>query len=141
MSIQLGVTDVLFGIHSKTERINAKTKNALNNIILIGKMCISIFKKTKRHASIYNLFEGHMHMRIKSTWCNLNNIANKSRSLRKQRRTQKRLLPKLNRITNSRQWFVHLYKNAVSLYFSMYVRCVTWMKSSSVSWTEILKWN
>ena len=67
MSIQLGVTDVLFGIHSKTERINAKTKNALNNIILIGKMCISIFKKTKRHASIYNLFEGHMHMRIKST--------------------------------------------------------------------------
>ena len=60
--LHIDVTDVIFGLCAPihTTKENQKT---LNHIILVGKMCISIFKKTNRHANMYSLFENQWQIR------------------------------------------------------------------------------
>jgi len=59
---QLGVIDVLFGLQNQ-EQVTKEMKRIINHIILVGKMCISIFKKTERHSSMISLFENHWKIR------------------------------------------------------------------------------
>ena len=60
--LQLDITCILFGIQN-LNIFPTENKHAINNIILIGKMCISIFKKTKKHASLFHLFEKEFQIR------------------------------------------------------------------------------
>ena len=59
---RLRVTDVLFGITHMPE-ISKSTLNRINHILLIGKMSISIWKKTKSHAKLFNIFENSLRVR------------------------------------------------------------------------------
>ncbi len=54
--IPLGVHDVLFGLKPR-EMCDNESTTVANHLILIGKMCISIFKKTKTTTSMYIIFE------------------------------------------------------------------------------------
>ena len=53
--IELTVCDVLFGVQNKDHgEENLKT---INTVILVGKMCISIAKKTKSVSPLFLIFE------------------------------------------------------------------------------------
>ena len=54
---QLNVCDVLFGIRYVNLDEKNEIKNTINHVILIGKMCISIYKKTNASGSIFLIFE------------------------------------------------------------------------------------
>ena len=60
--LKLDVTHILFGIHDLNIK-PIKYKHSINHIILIGKMCISIFKKTNKHASLFHLFDKEFQIR------------------------------------------------------------------------------
>ena len=62
-SIKLNVTTVLFGITDSN--INQLKVQKLNHILLIGKMSISIFKKTESHMPIEHIFENNIRIRFK----------------------------------------------------------------------------
>ena len=64
--LKINALDVFFGLQNE-EQIAPKHKQTINHILLVGKMCISIFKKTNRHACMYSLFENHWNIRYKST--------------------------------------------------------------------------
>ena len=63
INVKLGITDVIFGIKDKNEISLESQRKDTNHIILIGKMCISIFKKTNSYALIYDIFEKHCALR------------------------------------------------------------------------------
>ena len=63
INVKLGITDVIFGIKDKKEISLESQRKDTNHIILIGKMCISIFKKTNSYALIYDIFEKHCALR------------------------------------------------------------------------------
>ena len=56
-------TDILFGMTSKDLSLN--DINDINHILLIGKMSISIARKTKSLSSINIIFEHHLSIRKK----------------------------------------------------------------------------
>ena len=60
--IHLCITDALFGIHKHTELTPTQLK-LTNHIILVSKMCISIYKKTKSTAPIFDIFDRHCALR------------------------------------------------------------------------------
>ena len=62
-NVKLGITDVIFGIKDNNELSLESQRKDTNHIILIGKMCISIFKKTNSNALIYDIFEKHCALR------------------------------------------------------------------------------
>ena len=53
--VDLSLCNVMFGVHSR--ELSVKETNFVNHIILIGKMCISITKKTKSTSPLEILFE------------------------------------------------------------------------------------
>ena len=55
--IRLGLEDIFFGVQKHNKISNKVEKRKVNKIILIGKMCISIYKKTKATNPIFYLFE------------------------------------------------------------------------------------
>ena len=52
-STRLGVKEILFGYHGK------ENKNIVNKVILLGKMCISIYRKTNMVTPLKIVFENH----------------------------------------------------------------------------------
>ena len=60
--IKLSVTDVLFGI-GKCDGIRTNKLKKINHIILIAKMCTSIFKKTNSAFPLQHIFEKQLHIR------------------------------------------------------------------------------
>ena len=62
VKINLNEKDILFGLQ-KQVTITEKHRLTINHILLIGKMCISIFKKTQKHALLYDLFEVQINIR------------------------------------------------------------------------------
>ena len=60
--INLNEIDILFGLR-KQVAITEQYRLTINHILLVGKMCISIFKKTQRHAFLYDLFEIQLNIR------------------------------------------------------------------------------
>ena len=63
VSTKLSVTEVLFGIQNV---LTKGVRNMVNHIILIGKMCISIARKTKSISALQLIFEYHMMLRSMS---------------------------------------------------------------------------
>ena len=63
VQIKLHVQNVLFGITNPS--IKNMNVRQLNHVLLIGKMCISIFKKTNSRISIKDIFENNMRFRFK----------------------------------------------------------------------------
>ena len=61
--IHLTVINVLFGTQDRTVFRDKEQEKYVNHILIIGKMCISIFKKTKSNALLYNVFEKHFSLR------------------------------------------------------------------------------
>lgn len=62
--IRLGMKEILFGIQQSDNMIyNKKTTDTANHLILVGKMCVSIQKKTKSKAAIYTIFEHELLIR------------------------------------------------------------------------------
>ena len=57
VQLQLHIEDVLFGIQSQHAPLEKIHEKEANHIVLIGKMCISIFKKTKSRIPISVIFE------------------------------------------------------------------------------------
>ena len=57
--IQLQVTDILFGM----KLAGVSKSKCINHVILIAKMCISIFKKTNSLYPLKDIFETHMQVR------------------------------------------------------------------------------
>ena len=64
VKVNLNEIDVIFGLQNHKE-VTHEIKQSINHIILIGKMCISIFKKTQKHPSLFHLFETHLNLRQK----------------------------------------------------------------------------
>ena len=61
---KLGLKEVLFGIkYNDYLQHKKETVDIVNHSILIGKMCISIHKKTKSEAPLYTLFEQEANIR------------------------------------------------------------------------------
>ena len=60
--LTLSVVDVIFGLQNHNE-LTHEIKQSVNHILLIGKMTISIFKKTKRHPFLFHLFETQLSIR------------------------------------------------------------------------------
>ena len=63
IQVHLTVIDVLFGTQDKTMLRDKDQEKYVNHILLIGKMCISIFKKTKSNTLLYDVFEKHCFLR------------------------------------------------------------------------------
>ena len=61
--IHLGIRDVLFGVQKQHGLNNLEDVKIVNHLILIGKMCISILKKTKSTTPIFDIFEKHCKLR------------------------------------------------------------------------------
>ena len=59
---KLDVIDVLFGV--KDKKLNPRVKNLVNHIILIGKMSISIVKKTQSSAPVHLVLEQNINLRM-----------------------------------------------------------------------------
>ena len=61
---KLGLKEILFGI-KYTDYLQHKKEivDTVNHVILIGKMCISIHKKTQSKAPLYTLFEQEANIR------------------------------------------------------------------------------
>ena len=61
-SVKLKTNDVLFGIVSSPD-LNKRELKRINHILLIAKMCISIFKKTNSRSDLKQIFENHLQIR------------------------------------------------------------------------------
>ena len=59
---KLALSDVLFGF--KDKKLNARERNRVNLIILLGKMSISIVKKTKSTSPMHLVFEQNVRLRM-----------------------------------------------------------------------------
>ena len=62
VNIKLSVTDILFGVN-QSDHMKEHYK-LINHLLLIGKMCISIFKKTQSPFNLQLIFEKECTMRI-----------------------------------------------------------------------------
>ena len=63
---KLGIKEILFGLkYSENPTHDKKTIDKVNNLILIGKMCISKYKKAEMNTPIYIIFEQEVSMRNK----------------------------------------------------------------------------
>ena len=62
-TVKLNALNVLFGLEIPLNSI--KKVNKINHIILIGKMCISIFRKTHSYVPIKDIFENHIRLRLR----------------------------------------------------------------------------
>ena len=62
--IHLNEIDVLFGLQ-KRDTLTNEIRILVNHIVLIGKMCISIYKKTQKHALLFDLFMKQLDIRLK----------------------------------------------------------------------------
>ena len=64
VKITLGIREIMFGLkQSENLTHDNKTLNTINHIVLIGKMCVSIKKKTKSEAPLYAIFEHELGIR------------------------------------------------------------------------------
>ena len=61
--IHLTIIDILFGIQDRKRFINQNQVDTANLLLLIGKMSISIFKKTKAVSKLGDIFEKHCSLR------------------------------------------------------------------------------
>ena len=64
--LQLSLNDVLFGVKGKNT-VSLKDIVKLNHLILIGKMCISKYKKTECHSLIRFMYEFEKSIRLFDT--------------------------------------------------------------------------
>ena len=64
VKVNLNEIDVIFGLQNHKASTH-EIKQSIDHILLIGKMCISIFKKTQKHPSLFHLFETHLDLRQK----------------------------------------------------------------------------
>jgi exonuclease III len=62
VALKLTITDVLFGIVCLQNISESKTIK-INHILLVAKMCISIYKKTNSYYSLNYIFESHLTLR------------------------------------------------------------------------------
>ena len=60
-NIKLNSTKILFGVDK--QNVTKEQYVEINHILLVGKMCISIFKKTKSMIPIEIIFEREMNIR------------------------------------------------------------------------------
>ena len=58
---ELSMLDVLFGFQKHDT--DKDTINSINKVILVAKMCISIFNKTKTTTPLFLIFENQMSLR------------------------------------------------------------------------------
>ena len=63
VKITLGVTEALFGIRKNGNNLSTLLIKKINHIMLVAKMCISIFKKTKSSIPLMLLFEKNILLR------------------------------------------------------------------------------
>ena len=74
--IKLELLDILFGYRNNV--LGRRAIDVVNNIILIGKMCISISKKTKSICTLFISFEQHVSIRnrepLESLWTEQNDV-------------------------------------------------------------------
>ena len=60
--INISMTEALFGIQ-EVRNASADALHKINHILLIAKMCISIFKKTNSKSPLYSIFENNLRIR------------------------------------------------------------------------------
>ena len=63
-TFRLSLTDVLFG--TQRCQLSRHEQTAVNHVLLIGKMCISIARKTKKLPALQMIFEQQLHLRKNS---------------------------------------------------------------------------
>eukprot|EP00745_Piridium_sociabile_P027227 TRINITY_DN43906_c0_g1_i1.p1 TRINITY_DN43906_c0_g1~~TRINITY_DN43906_c0_g1_i1.p1 ORF type:complete len:125 (+),score=13.01 TRINITY_DN43906_c0_g1_i1:655-1029(+) len=65
--LNVKVYDILFGIKHIIPNDNENLKHFINHLILIGKMCISIYKKTEENVPLHIICEQLMHRKLNLT--------------------------------------------------------------------------
>ena len=63
IKMHLNVTEIMFGIKKTNRKLSQRDLKRINEILLLGKMCISIKKKTESLLSLWHIFENEMNVR------------------------------------------------------------------------------